>query len=489
MMRKCGSMTDSFSENLSYVLDCFSGDKKPEARKVELKCNIECALIFIDEITDGKLINKDIIKPLFDAEIKFRKNIAEELKEKIIPANECEIIYDREKLPEFILDGCVVLIIESADAFLSVPARKWEKRSVEEPPNEAVIRGPREGFTEDLKTNISLLRKRLKTPDLAIDIIKTGRYSDTKSAVVYISSIADKQLVSSIKEKLSEIDIDGIIDSEYLEGFLKDNKFTVFPQTGITEKPDTAAGKLLEGRICIITDGSPSVITLPYLFIESFQDAGDYYSVSPRKSTLRALRFAGFIFAILLPGLYVSILNFHYEMLPAEILLTILNARDGIPMNPVLELIITMLLFEILQEASIRMPRHLGSAMSIVGALILGDTAVKSGVISSPAVMISAVSAIAIYSVPDQADAVILLRFCFTILGGMAGFFGIMLGAAAVSIHLLSLSCFGVSYLAPFAPLSIRDKQDAVFISPITKRYFRPESIPTKNRVRMRSKT
>ena len=233
-------------------------------------------------------------------------------------------------------------------------------------------------------------------------------------------------------------------------------------------------------------DGCPSVLTLPFLFIENFQDSGDYYGNTTRRNFLRALRLLSFLFSVLLPGLYVSMLLFHYEMLPTDLLLTIVNSRDGIPMNPMLELLVTMLLFEMLQEASVRMPRHIGAAMSIVGALILGETAVNAGAISSPAVMVSAVSSIMIYNIPEESDVINLLRFVFTILAGFIGFFGLLVGVIAVCLRLVSLTSVGIPYMAPYAPLYDNDKQDALFMKPITQRFLRPESIPTKNRVRMR---
>lgn len=479
-------MIDRLNARTEYINNAFSGTKLPVTRSIVIPDGINAALIFIDELTDGNAVNRDILCSLMRARLNAADDVIKRIEEEVVPFGEVEKFDDINMATGFILDGAAVLLVENCNEMLAFSAKKWSKRGVEEPPTAAVVRGPREGFNEDLKTNISLLRRRLKTPDLTFDIINVGKYSATRVAVVYINSIADKNIVSNIKNKISTINIDGILDSAYVEAFLQDNRKTIFSQVGITEKPDIASGKLLEGRVCVIVDGCPSVLTLPYLFIESFQDSGDYYGHTARRNFLRVLRLVCFLFSLLLPGLYVSMLLFHYEMLPTDLLLTIVNARDGIPMNPMLELLVTMILFEMLQEASVRMPRHIGAAMGIVGALILGDTAVNAGVISSPAVMVSAVSSIMIYNVPEQSDVINMLRFVFTLLAGFIGFFGLIVGMVAMCMHLLSLTSVGVPYMAPYAPLYANDKQDALFIKPITQRFLRPESIPTKNRVRMK---
>lgn len=479
-------MTDKLNERCDYILNTFGGDKKPVLRLLKISGKIKAAIMYVEEVTDEEAISRDLIKPLMCCELGTTLALTNRIIEEIVPFAGVGTFDDINKATSYLLDGDAILLIDNEKTMLTFSVKKWSHRGVEEPPTSSVIRGPREGFSEDFKTNLSLLRRRLKTPDLVFDVINVGKYSDTRVAVTYIKGIADEKIISELKTRITKIDIDGILDSSYINAFLQDNRKTVFSQIGSTEKPDIAAGKMLEGRVCVIVDGSPCVLTLPYLFIESFQDSGDYYDMPARRNILRALRAASFLIAVLLPGLYVAMLLFHYDMLPTDFLLTIINARSGIPMNPMLELIVTMLLFEILQEASVRMPRYIGSALSIVGALILGETAVKAGTISSPAVMISAVSAITIYNVPEQANIMNMLRFVFTFLGGFMGFFGIIAGSVLLGLHLLSLTSFGVPYMAPYAPLYDNDKQDALFMKPITQRFFRPEAIPTKNRVRMR---
>lgn len=468
------------------ILSAFCGTKKPIQKNI-ITLATPAVLIYLDELVDVNAVNHYILGSLMNT-----GTVSEDIdkiayiREITVPFGETESFCDENKAISMILDGNAVLILDNSADMLAFPSKKWAQRAVTEPPTSAVVRGPREGFNEDLRTNMSLIRRRIKSEDLAFDMIEVGRYSKTKVAVAYVSSIADENIVNTVKNRINDINIDGILDSSYIEAFLQDNRRSVFSQVGTTEKPDIAAGKLLEGRVLVLVDGCPTVLTLPHIFIESFQDSGDYYGNTTRRNFLRVLRLVSFLFAVLLPGLYVSMLLFHYEMLPTDLLLTIVNARDGIPMNPMLELLVTMLLFEMLQEASIRMPRHTGAAMSIVGALILGETAVNAGAISSPAVMVSAVSSIMIYNVPDQADIINMLRFLFTVLAGFIGFFGILIGALAVCLHLIRLTSVGVPYMAPYAPVFDNDKQDAIFLKSVTQRFLRPESIPTNNRVRMR---
>ena len=479
-------MTDTLQNKINDVFDSFDGDKLPILRRFKAFGNIEAAIIYVEELTDTEALNRDVLAPLMVYKDVKPRDVIKYIVDEVTPFASAVIQTDMTQAVSFLLEGDTVVFVDGCESYFTVASKMWSHRGIEEPPTSSVIRGPREGFTEDMRTNISLMRRRLKTPDLTFEMIKVGKYSSTTVAVTYIKGIADENIIKELKKRINAINIDGILDSSYIEAFLQDNRKTVFSQIGRTEKPDIATGKLLEGRICVMVDGSPSVLTLPYLFIESFQDVGDYYGLPARRNILRLLRAASFIIAVLLPGLYVATLLFHYDMLPTDFLLTIINARSGIPMNPMLELLVTMLLFEILQEASIRMPRYIGSALSIVGALILGETAVKAGTISSPAVMISAVSAITIYNVPEQSNIMNMLRFVFTLLGGFMGFFGLIAGSVLLALHLLSLTSFSVPYMAPYAPLYENDKQDALFIKPITQRFMRPESIPTKNRVRMR---
>ncbi|MBE5817363.1 MAG: spore germination protein, partial [Clostridiales bacterium] len=450
------------------------------------------AILFIDEMVDAMIIDDFVIRPIVEYKSFFKQNadnLVDTLCENIISSKGLIRFEDRNKCTSLMLNGNAILIVNGAGEYVSIAVQGYQKRTVSEPPIQSVVRGPREGFIEDYKTNMSLIRKRLKTTDLIFDIMEVGKYSSTKVCVTYINSIAAPKIVEEVKRRIASIDIDGIIDSAYVTEFLGDKKNTIFQLVGVSEKPDVIAGKILEGRVAVIVDGSPDVLTVPFLFIENLQNASDYYSHSFRANYLRILRVLGLVLATLLPGIYVALQTFHYEMLPASFLLTIMNARESIPLNPVAEVIFVIVLFEILQEASVRMPRYIGAAISIVGGLVLGETAVSAGLVSSPGVMIPALSIIAIYTVPDQAGMLNVLQIVFVVLAGFCGFFGIALGAVILLLCLLGLTSMGVAYLSPYAPdISADRKRDGIFVRNITERFKRPSSIPNQNKTRMRKR-
>lgn len=383
-----------------------------------------------------------------------------------------------------LLCGDVLLCVDGDERYAVINARSYTTRGITEPPTETVMRGPREGFIEDLKTNLSLLSRRLKTPDLAIEKTEIGRRTKTSVAVCYISSVASEQVVKKIKQRLKKIDIDGIVDSHYLVPYLEEKPLSLFTQAGISEKPDVVAAKMLEGRVAIIVDGSPMVITVPFVLLEDFQSGEDYYQRSPFATFVRVIRFLGLLLAVLLPGTYVALQNFHYSLIPVRFMITLMSAIKGLPLSPMAETLFVLLLFEIIREASVRMPRAVGMAMSIVGALVLGETAVNAGIISSPAVMVTALSSIALFTVPNMIGSMSLLRLLFTIVGGLCGLFGLIL-AALFSLHYVcSLNAYDAPYLAPISPLVYSDFKDAIERSPLPQMKKRPQSIPNVNPTR-----
>ena len=284
--------------------------------------------------------------------------------------------------------------------------------------------------------------------------------------------------------KIKKIDIDGVIDSFYISSFLEEHPESFFKQIGNAEKPDIVCAKLLEGRLAIVVDGSPMVLTLPYMLFEDFQKSGDYYNSSLRATMLRWLRLFSLVITVALPGMYVAVQLYHYKVFPLTFLITIVNSTQGIPLSPFAEILFVLILFEILYEASLRMPKYLGMAMSIVGALILGDTAVQAGIISPPAVMIVALSGITLYTLPEQVSVLSILRLAYTVAGGILGFYGIIIFTLYFIVYFNDFDNYGVPYLAPFAPKVKSDYKDALIKSSILDMKTRPKSIKTKNRRR-----
>ena len=446
--------------------------------------NIE--LFYIDNMIDKNLVSKEIISKLLN--MPYDGNINIDAIQKTISVVGTKKDYGYEKAESNILAGFVVVIADwfEDSVFISCPCQGYQLRAVTEPPTAAVQKGPREGFTEDLNTNISLVRRRLKSPDLRVEEVKAGKYTDTKIMLIYVDSIADPKVVNEVRNRVSKINIDGIVDSFYVESLIEPKKSTIFKQVGNTEKPDIAVAKILEGRVAIVVDGSPMVLTVPYIFMEDLQSGDDYYGHAAHASFIRIIRVLGMIISITLPGIYVALQSFHFGVLPIDFLISLQNSIEGLSFPPLIEILIVLFLFEILNEASVRMPKYSGMALSIVGALVLGDTAVKAGIISPPAVIMVAISGITLFTVPGQISIATLLRLLFTIIGGIAGFYGLLVGFMFLIAYLMTLDSFGTAYFAPYAPNIESDKKDGIIKRRLAVFKTRPHSIPNINNVRQR---
>ena len=408
------------------------------------------------------------------------------LKTRVLTNFERTYVESESEAEEYLLAGDGLLFLDGEPGCLRIAVRKYETRSVSEPPTEGIVKGPREGFVESIKTNLSLIERKLRTPDLCVKRLKVGRRTKTDVAVVYIRGIADENVAKEIEKRLGAVDIDGVIDSQYLQTFLEPRPYSVFNQSGTCEKPDIAAAKLLEGRVAVLCDGTPIVITLPYVFFEDVQSSEDYYERSTYASFIRVTRVISLLIGLLLPGAFVALEVFHFSVLPQQLLITVVNATKGVPFPPLAEILFVMFLFEIIREAGVRMPQAMGLAMSIVGALVLGETAVKAGMIGSPAVMIVALSSICTYTVPNAAGSSTVLRLLFTVAGGLLGLYGMLVSVTAALLYVLSLDSYGSPYLAPFAPRVKPDVQDGLLKTPVCDVTERPQSVPNVNASRQR---
>ncbi len=440
-----------------------------------------CAAIYADGITDKALLGEQVARPLSSQEA---PATAEEAAT-ALRAPECKQVTDPQKAAEEILAGNTAVLIDGIPAALIAGLKKMSTRAIMEPPGSVAVKGPREGFIEDVKTNMSLVRNRLRTPKLQFKMLTAGRQSRTAVAVGYLEGIADEKTVKSILGRIAAIDIDGIPDSSYVAKFLSRRPASLFRSAGTTEKPDVLAARMLEGRVAVLVDGSPIALTLPYLLVEDLQGAQDYFA-SPLRATLsRVLRFCGVLLSVLLPAFYVAAQLFKLQILPLSFLLTISGNVQGIPLSPGLELFFLLLVLEILVEASVRMPKYVALALSVIGALILGDTAVKAGLVSSSAIIIMAISGIAAYTVPDLVGTTSVLRIVFVVAAGSIGTFGVTLLIALLLYYLTAAGDYGVPLLAPFAPLVGRDLKDSLFKAPLGDLGKRPAVFHTKNETRL----
>ncbi|MDP4178369.1 MAG: spore germination protein, partial [Bacillota bacterium] len=304
-----------------------------------------------------------------------------------------------------------------------------------------------------------------------------GVRTKTDVCIAYISDLANPKLIEEIRQRLNRIKTDAILESGYVEQFIEDAPFSIFSTVANSEKPDKVAAKLLEGRAAIIVDGTPFVLTVPMVFIESFQSAEDYYSRYFFSSLIRLMRFTAFFINILAPALYVSLSTFHQELIPTPLLLTMVASHEGIPFPAVVEAGMMIIAFEILREAGVRLPRPIGQSVSIVGALVIGESAVSAGLIGAPMVIVVAITAVSSFVVPAQTDSGAIIRFILLILAGAMGGFGIAMGLFAIFIHMASLRSFGTPYLSPLAPLSTSDLKDTFIRAPLWSMNKRPKDI------------
>lgn len=410
------------------------------------------------------------------------QNIVSILKEEIISLSSLESVENLTQIKEKIFDGAAVIVWNGGA--VACPLFSPEKRSVTEPPNAKVIKGPREGFVEDLFTNTGLIRKRLKTENLKIIDLVVGKQTHSMVSIFYLDGIAQTDVVETVKKRISEINIDAIIDSYYIESFLETNKYKFFRRVGSTEKPDIFCAKILEGRVGILVDGSPIALTVPFVLFEDLQGAEDYYSIPAMATFTRVLRIIGLIFAILIPGIYVALQSYNYRILPINFLITLLSSIEGLSIPPLVEILIVLFLFEVITEASLRMPNPLSMALSIIGALALGNTAVDAGIISPPSIVVVAISSISLYIIPDQIEQTRILRVLFTAIGGIIGLYGIVVSFIILSSYLCSISSFGVPYTAPFAPYVKADSKDMFVKRSVQDMKTRPKLIVGKNKTR-----
>lgn len=442
------------------------------------------AAIYADGIADKQLLGELVVKPLREVG---RDAKLEEVK-LLLASPE---VKDCKKIKDGITevsDGNAVLFVDGEKDFFVIGLKKPPGRSVAEPPTQVTLKGPREGFTEDIKVNLGLVRKRLKSEKLHIKMLKSGQRSDTAVALIYLDDVVKKGLPEEVEKRIADNEIDLIPDSSYIAQFISGSPKSLFKRNGTSEKPDIFCAKVCEGRVGIIVDGSPIALTVPYILTEDLQTAEDYYSVSYRSTILRILRVFSLMVGMFLPAMYISAQLFKIQLIPFQLLLKISSSISGLPLSPSVEMFFTLFVLEVLNEASIRMPKYVGLALSVVGALVLGDTAVKAGIISTPAIIIVAFSAICLYTTPDLVETTSTLRWIFLIISGSIGPFGIVLFAAFIICYLVTEQSYGAPLLAPFAPVVKSDLYDSMVKANMKNLKDRPRSYGTRNKVRYNAK-
>ena len=465
-----------FGESSDLIIREFSFGKDKGAE-------VKAALIFLDGMVNQSTINDSIIKPLMHDGWYFHAKEAsdlsgiDEIRDRLLTVGEVKTAFTYSEVMDACLSGDAVLMTEGSCKALDIGAKGWEKRAITEPTSEAAIRGPREGFTENLRTNTSMIRRKIKDPALKIRSAVIGKRTHTQVNILYIEGIANPNLVCEVELRLKKIDTDAILAAGYVEHYIEDAPFSVFPTLWCSEKPDAIAGKLLEGRVAIAVDGSPFVISVPMLFVENFQNTEDYITRSYYATMMRVLRLISFLISLFTPALYIALTTYHQELIPTTLLFTMAASSEGVPFPAAVEMSLMLLIFEILQEAGVRMPRPIGQTISIVGALVMGEAAVQAGIVGAPVVIVTAITAVSSFSIPFASDAISLARWFLLILAATMGLFGITMGAFILLIHLASLRSFGAHYLAPLAPFQKAGLKDTVVRVPLRDMKTRPQEI------------
>ncbi|MFF2483079.1 spore germination protein [Paenibacillus sp. NPDC058071] len=387
-----------------------------------------------------------------------------------------------------LLTGHSIVLLDGCPQALIVGTVDLQARPVEEPNVQSVVRGPREGFTELISQNIAMIRRKINSRHLWMESIQIGRITKTKVTIAYIDTIVNENVLAEVRKRLRQIDIDGILESNYIEEHIQDKKYSPFPTVFNTERPDVIAAGLLEGRVAILVDGTPFVLLVPALFTQFFQSSEDYYERADFSTLIRLLRFLSFLLATITPSFYIAITTFHQEMLPTTLLYNLASQREGVPFPAFIEALIMEITFEILREASVRMPKTIGQSISIVGTLVVGQAAVEAGLVSAAMVIVVSITAIANFVLPafNLGIAARLLRFMLMMMAASFGLYGIFIGILLIVLHLCTLSSFGVPYTAPLAPFKSEDQKDTFFRFPIPFMLKRPASLRPQQQVRQK---
>jgi hypothetical protein len=470
-------LSTSLSENLALLKETFKGcgDIVYRLCKLGAEQTIHAVVISTDGLVNNNLVNNDIMKSLMQGSrlLEPGGNMGPQqafsfILEGLLNIGDVKEEMKMTEIVDSILRGDTAILIDGVSTAIIANTRGVEMRAVSEPETESVVRGPRQGFTENVRTSTALIRRIIKTPQLKMEPFKVGELTKTEIIVAYIQGIADEQVVEEVRLRIQRINVDSILESGYVEELIEDNPFSPFPQIAHTERPDKAAAELLEGRVIILVDGTPFVLIVPTVFIQFLQSSEDYYERYLMSFAIRAIRYLFFAVALVFPSAYIAATTYHQEMLPTSLLISIAGAREGVPFPAFFEALLMEITFEALREAGVRLPKTVGSAISIVGALVIGESAVRAGIVSPAMVIVVGLTAIASFTIPafNVAITVRLLRFPMMVLAAVLGFYGIILGIIAMLIHMCSLRSFGVPYFSPVAPFEWRGMKDMIFRAP-----------------------
>ncbi|WAH44640.1 spore germination protein [Alicyclobacillus fastidiosus] len=452
-------------------------------RPIIVHGEIKMLLVYVDGLVDTKVLDQVVLKPMmFEGMPDGLENVAsvaQIVQEQLIALAQIKTVHKVSEVVGGVLKSNLAILTDGDGAALLADLKGFEKRSVEEPVAEISLRGPRDGFTETLRVNTTLVRRRIRSPKLKMESLTVGNLSQTDVVIAYIEGIVQTSVLDEVRKRVQRIQMDSVLESGYIEEFIEDQPFSPFPTVQHTERPDVVCASILEGKVAIFVDNTPFVLIVPFTFWSGLQAAEDYYERSVYTTFVRFLRLILLNVALFFPSLFVAATTFHPQLIPTSLLISIAAAREGVPFPAVIEALLMEFMFEGLREAGIRLPRAVGSAVSIVGALVIGQAAVQAGIISAPIVIVVATTGIASFAIPryNLGIAYRMLRFPLLLMAGTMGLYGIAFATLIIFIHLVNLRSFGIPYLTPVAPQIPGNLKDVFWRAPRWSMTHRPALI------------
>lgn len=471
-------LKEDLSLNLAEIRGDFGKSQDIKIREAVISGR-KAAVLLCDGMVNSVQLSELVMNPIMRSTVKTKSAFEHYtvIRDSVTNAVEQDEVNTVEDVELYMMSGFAVFLLDGVASAMVMGIQGWAKRSIDEPGNEAMAKGAKEGFIESLNDNVALVRKRLKTPDLKFEMMKLGKDAKTNVTVAYMENKADPKIVEEVKARLQSIPGDAIIDYGCIQPYLDTNRLSFFTAVGNTERPDTLSSKLLEGRVAVMIDGTPFALIVPYLFTENFQTLDDYDNRPYFATFIRVLKFLAFILSMLVPGVYVAIGTFHQELFPSMFLFDVATAEFHTPFNLMVEALLIHFLYEIMREAGLRLPKTIGHAVSIIGAIVIGDATVSAGLIGAPMLIVVAVTAISSYVVYPLYEPVALLRFLFIVIGGTMGIYGIMVFVAVLMVNLASISPYGVPYTSPLTPFDPQSMEDTVLRAGWKRLYRHPFKI------------
>ncbi len=450
-------------KNITYIKQQFGDAFDVKYRKYNANGK-EVYFVMVDGMCDSLLATEQVILPIIDADFTDEKGdkLIHAAADRVSASIDKSITNDIDEAIREAIYGSIIMLTEGAHFVVMFGVQGFPKRSVAEPDTEMQERGSREAFVESFKDNVTMIRRRVRNPVFKMQVVEIGATSKTRACVCYMSDRVDKKMLDDVVERLKNATVDTVLGSGYMQSFLDTKYSSIFSGVGFTERPDVLTAKISEGKICVIVDGTPNALIVPYLFVEHFHSLDDYLKRPYYATFIRILKIASFLFSVFLPGLYVAICTFHQEIIPETMIFGITGQESRTPLPVMFEALFIHFIYEIVREAGLRMPKSVGHAISIVGALVVGESAVTAGILSAPMLIVVGLTAVSSFVVSTLYEPVAILRFTFIFVGGLSGLYGIMMCFAAVLINAAAINPYGTPFTSPMSPTKIGAFRDLI---------------------------